>query len=146
MLDGRGRREVGRERRRLHVQVDDARAALANVPVEEADAEHDVRELVQLRHLVVVRQRGEGLEANAREDGLERRGDLALGGAVGARLEACAHDEEVEDLAVERGERLHVIPRLQPRLRDVGDEPALLALALGASVLKRLALLQPRGV
>ena len=62
--------EAGGELRGLHVEVDDARAALANVPVEQPDPEHDVRELVQLRHLVVIRQRGEGLEADAREDRL----------------------------------------------------------------------------
>ena len=61
--DERGR-EVGGHRRK----VDDPRAALADVPVEEADAEHDVRQLVQLRHLVLRRQRGERLQADARED------------------------------------------------------------------------------
>jgi len=88
-LPDQRRRQLGRRAR--HVR--DARAALANVPVEEPDAEDDVGELLQLRRLVLGRERGEGLEADPREDALERRRDLALRWAVSARLVPRAHDE-----------------------------------------------------
>ena len=58
----------GHELRRNARHVLDAGAALADVPVEEADAEHDVRELVQLRHLVLGGQRRERFQSDAGED------------------------------------------------------------------------------
>ena len=145
-LRRRRRRQLGCERGRLHVQVHNTRAALANVSVEEADAEHDIGELVQLRDLVLVGQRGECLEPDAREDRFERRRDLTLRRPIGSRLEAGAHHEEVEDLPVERGERLDVVARLKPRLRDSRHQPTLFALALRPRLLQGLAFLQPRRV
>lgn len=49
-------------------QVGNSGAALADVPVEQADPGDDVGELVELRSLVVGGQRGECLQAHPRED------------------------------------------------------------------------------
>eukprot|EP00965_Chrysotila_dentata_P190485 6173921-Pleurochrysis_carterae.AAC.2 len=125
--------------------------------------------------LRLLKSRGESLEADAREDRLERRGDLkdaatvsassehdvysnrtkipgqtpaclraahlTLGRPVGTRLDAGAHHEEVEDLAVERGERLGVVAHLELGVGDLVDKHGLALLALRARPLEFLGLL-----
>ena len=65
-------------------------------PVEQANAQHNVGELVQLRGLVLGSQGGEGLESNAWEHRLQRGCDFTLCGSLLPGLVARTHNQKVE--------------------------------------------------